>query len=987
MEEDDYDVDDYGGRKQYGRTRRYKKVEDGYPEDDHPTTFSTQYQHGDIQSAPDLQSIMANARAAEFSRTLHKLRREDLEQRDPAMLILNKMEKPTRFSESSLRPVVKNALAKAYPNVTAMSYTQRNLLLLLQEGYSVCATGPPGSGKTFTTILWLLQLMRSTKPTLQPNGRLQKTPTTTALVFVPSVDLLHQYMETLNTLYEAFHEPGKPAPPKETIFQGFIRFNKGQSEVEEEQMQVLRKYPSPHIIVATPTRFLDILNNPEAKDLIDLDNLKVIVADEVDAMINQRPTPKKIDDLRNKKKQRKEMRWHRPAPLETCIDFIVGKREMMAEEAGRSSDQLQFCFISPNLSPVLKSKVTMVKNWVECSESDSNSNHLINLGMQDFSALFNHDRINPIVSLPPRIKHHALSVDMMTGIMRDIPSYNEDVLIRSKDEKLEIEKYVNILRTHHDPRVEYMSREALMVEAAQEGILNDEEGGFRPTPYFYPGSSAHPDVVVKDITTDLRNDFRHVSIPRQLAVEILEYLLKRENYPENVLVYVTAHASRGKYIAEFEAAGYQSEQIRYDTAKKAGIRFGRSDIPSAPNLEKTPRTKADCKIWVGSSVNLRGIDLPQFTHAYVIVPTTGYQKYCQMAGRIARYPFPKQVGRLPEPQGKITTIFLEEEVGEHRHAPMVDGVIQVGSPVEALAWRRIHRMYGLCGAKVDKYFGPDEVNVVLRSADQFGKFPDMDVELPWEGATPMVNGDHAIPEANSGSLASRAEPESSFEFLPLEEPSAVPATSSETAEGYQETTTTLARDIENSDSIEPPSNLESSLADQGVGAPQISTQQTEIVLGESSPIEERVESEAREDESGQEDLPSIYEKSVELEDGPHFALEESGEVASEATTASAEGESLDTPLEIGEGITEEEAQEFQQAQDDIFAAFLELNVLQEQIRKSTEGKNDPSQLDPDELEEREFEAEVGEVADMDIDGVKIESKPAPGKPEGGKSDP
>ncbi|KAK6357916.1 hypothetical protein TWF730_007273 [Orbilia blumenaviensis] len=953
--DDSNDASPYLSRKRYGGPRKYKQASDEYPDEvsDGVEFEQSRYQvDGGVvgraaqETLPDLQAIMANARDADFSRKLHKLRRDEAEKRDPSQRILEKLVKPNTFEESTLRPIVKKALAKAFPKIKVLSHTQKNMLVLLQEGYSLCATGPAASGKSFITALWLLQLTRSISKVRQPDGTSKKVPSTTGIIFVPTIDLMKQYIDTLDNLVSAFVGSGQDAPPKDTIFQGFTRL--GDDQGEDEQLQRLKKNPSPHIIVTTPTRFLDILNDPQTKSYVNLDSLKVIVADEVDAMITQRPYPKKLSDMTQRRRISNEIRWAKPTPMETCIDFLIARRELLAHQEDAKPEPIQFCCISPNLSPILRSKLVFSKNWVGFSNSESKANQMINLGIQDFSKLFDTGKIGHIVKIPERIKHYALSVDINTGLMRDIPPFKQDPLIRSSDEQAEIEKYVSVLRTSHDPRVSLMSKEALAAEAAQENLLMEEEGSI--TKYKYSTGNKDANFEVTDVITELANDFRHTSIPKKITVEILDVLLKRDNYPERVILYLTPIASRQQYLNALQDAGFNAEVLRSDICSAKGIQLGRSDLPGPPTpAEGQVRTKADTTIWIASCSGARGMDTPHFTHAYILVPTTGYQRYAQMAGRIARYPFQTERVKLPEPKGQVTTIFLEEPVGDHRYAPMIDGVIQVDSPVEGLAWRRIYRMYGVCGATVERYFGPGEENgVMLRSVDSHSaRFPSMEEELPWEAGTDISS---KVPQPPAQTINE----EDAFEFLPLD---------AEISQGVSQTPVEqdgVESEIieeEAEDSFEPmtmkqdidaaPENIEQFTSEGKESVMEAETSEVE----ELSPEEEKIESEAREDENDPADSPSVYE-SVELQDGPYFIPEDAPDPENPIkahTDSSAIPPELqgvgDTPLELGEGVTEEEAKEFQEAQDDIFSAFLELNALQEKMRQAQSKEESPESSD------------------------------------------
>ncbi|KAK6501178.1 hypothetical protein TWF481_009024 [Arthrobotrys musiformis] len=1007
--DDGDDASPYISRKRYGGPRKYKEAQDEYPDDVNEGSEFEQSRYqidGGVvgraaqENIPDLQAIMANARDADFSRRLQKLRREEAEKRDPAQRLLEKLVKPNTFEESSLRPVVKRALAKAYPNIKVPSYTQKNMLVLLQEGYSLCATGPAASGKSFIAALWLLQMTRSVSMVLRPDGTAKKVPTTTGIILVPTIDLMKQYVDTLDNLVSAFAQPGQASPPKDSIFQGFTR--SGDEEGEKQQIERLKNNPSPHIIVTTPTRLLDILNDPESKNHINLDGLKVIIADEVDAMITQRPAPKQLGDMVQRKRINNEIRWAKPTPMETCIDFLIARRELLAHQRDGTPEPIQFCCISPNLSPILRTKLVSTKNWVGFSKKDSKANQMVNLGIQDFSKLFDREKIGHIVKVPDRITHYALSVDINTGLMRDIPVFKQDPLIRSSDEQAEIEKYIGILKTHHDPRVSLMSKEALAAEAAQENLLKEEEGSV--TKYKYSTGVVDGDFEVKDLITELANDFRHTSIPKKIVVEILDVLLKRDNYPERVIVYLTPVAARGQYIEALEDAGFKAEVLRADTCAASGITLGRSDIPGPrPPAEGKVRTKADTTIWITSCAGSRGLDTPNFTHAYIMAPTTGYQKYAQMAGRIARYPFLSERGNFPEPKGQVTTIFLEEAVGDHRYAPMIDGVIQVDSPVEGLAWRRIYRMYGVCGATPSRYFGPgEEGGVMLRTVDTHtARFPGMEEELPWEDGTDTSSQVVQIPEEMAD--------DAGFEFLPFE--GGASHNTSQVSAEQEKAGSSVAEEGEAGfeDSFEPMTLKQDTDSTLESAEPLASEGQESIVETEESAVEEPlaeeeiIESETRELENDLEDSPSTYE-SVEIQDGPYFIPEDAPDpenpIQAHTESTSAIPPELEgvgeTPLELGEGITEEEGKEFQEAQDDIFSAFLELNAIQEKIRQAREKEeglefsdesdesDESDQSDEsDDSDSSDSDDEFVELADGDIDGVEVHVKPDTKGSEGG----
>lgn len=135
------------------------------------------------------------------------------------------------------------------------------------------------------------------------NGENQ--PTTTVIILVPTQDLAIQYHYWIGkVLGTSVKDPRKTAKIVQTIF-------RTDSEGEQTQEQLLQENPSPHIIISTPTRMLDMIS--QRAELFDIDNLKCIILDEADDLVQP---PEKT----NTKKPR------HPTPGEILLDWVFQKR-------------------------------------------------------------------------------------------------------------------------------------------------------------------------------------------------------------------------------------------------------------------------------------------------------------------------------------------------------------------------------------------------------------------------------------------------------------------------------------------------------------------------------------------------------------------------------------------------------------------------------------------------------------------------------------
>ena len=170
---------------------------------------------------------------------------------------------------------------------------QRDAIPPALDGRDVLACAMTGSGKTAAFVLPILQQMAGT-----PSGR------TRALILTPTRELASQIHE--HTQAFARHTPVKSA----TVFGGV---KPGKQE------QALRS--GVDIVVATPGRLLDLMQNPWAR----FDHLEFLVIDEADRMLDMGFLPDIRRILARLPKKRQTMLFSAtlPAPIVTLSKDLL----------------------------------------------------------------------------------------------------------------------------------------------------------------------------------------------------------------------------------------------------------------------------------------------------------------------------------------------------------------------------------------------------------------------------------------------------------------------------------------------------------------------------------------------------------------------------------------------------------------------------------------------------------------------------------------
>ncbi|KAK7202768.1 P-loop containing nucleoside triphosphate hydrolase protein [Myxozyma melibiosi] len=170
-----------------------------------------------------------------------------------------------RFEDFNLREAVLRSLKLKYPEVTHPTTVQQELLDALLQNCSFVGVSPAGTGKSFAAVLHLLSQPRYKTP----------IPSVSSLILVHSIELAHQYMDII---VSSLRQGNAPVPIPQVV-QVLCRAG---DHAAQQQVDLLRQYPVPHILIATPGRMLEILSNDQQRELLHLAFVRTVVIDEVD---------------------------------------------------------------------------------------------------------------------------------------------------------------------------------------------------------------------------------------------------------------------------------------------------------------------------------------------------------------------------------------------------------------------------------------------------------------------------------------------------------------------------------------------------------------------------------------------------------------------------------------------------------------------------------------------------------------------------------
>jgi len=586
---------------------------------------------------------------------------------------------PTKWSNALvLRPILRETLKKAYPLVEDLTPIQARLLASLSKRMHLALADTPGTGKSFALAIWLLNIDRSITTV---SGEVE--PTTTALVLVRSADLAMQYEFWISNILAR-----SGSQEIEGNIAGFIQslYRTGTVGGDEKQKGRLEEHPKPHIIVATPKRVLDLLEEAREspRKLLDLEHLKMVIVDDADSLldlgIGWKPPPKGLQRVPQVPKvspvgfshERKAGREKAAPPAEQLLDYIFQSRNNKLLDPRKAKADLNYIqLILASSSKGAKG----IRRWIERDKTfwlspygsawaggmQGGVTEARGMGMgfaPHFTPLKEGDLISPIIATLQReetisgtvlrkvhqsIKHHILAYDMETGFLRDAP-------LERKDIEISLKEFLKV--------------------SSKFGLV----GGLRkPEPP--PGNTL--------------NDWEERAIgddgyPEEITVPILEKLLEHDNWPEQVIAGLGTQASKVRFQKACEEIGIRAEQLSFQAWNSQSPKIpklGRSDehiaFPSKPPEEGRKRTK----VWITDAVSCIGLDCPGITHAYIfhrIESTKAYVAYC---GRVSRHPFaglssdtdwvgfdappsmgPGKIKSRTVTPGNVVSIILEESI-------------------------------------------------------------------------------------------------------------------------------------------------------------------------------------------------------------------------------------------------------------------------------------------------------------------------------------
>lgn len=200
---------------------------------------------------------------------------------DPESILIEekpaKAQNPSQAFESlGLSSGLSRQLNQTYPFIQTPSASQRKLIPAVLAPNDVILRAHTGSGKSFGL---LLALMAKPRITFKNEDSSQSASTGIAsLILVPTNELAEQYISWAKRLL-----PPSIASSTDAVIQAVMRGHPSRSP--EEQIKLLTRKP-PHILVATPRRALEILNEPGGATLLGLPTLRSLVLDEADSVLD-----------------------------------------------------------------------------------------------------------------------------------------------------------------------------------------------------------------------------------------------------------------------------------------------------------------------------------------------------------------------------------------------------------------------------------------------------------------------------------------------------------------------------------------------------------------------------------------------------------------------------------------------------------------------------------------------------------------------------
>jgi ATP-dependent RNA helicase RhlE len=180
---------------------------------------------------------------------------------------------------------------------------QKKVVPEVSAGKDLVACSETGSGKTASFVLPILDLLSYRSKKIQ------------ALVLVPTRELCQQ-------VADAFRELGEGVPLKVAEIYGGMRYSTQRNRIAEH----------PQVVVGAPGRVLDLLGTRD----LDFRNIKILVLDEADRMLDMGFFPQISEILKHVPKKRQNLMFSATMPAEVkrfasiCLtdptQIVVGER-------------------------------------------------------------------------------------------------------------------------------------------------------------------------------------------------------------------------------------------------------------------------------------------------------------------------------------------------------------------------------------------------------------------------------------------------------------------------------------------------------------------------------------------------------------------------------------------------------------------------------------------------------------------------------------
>ncbi|KAK9463933.1 uncharacterized protein V1516DRAFT_709888 [Lipomyces oligophaga] len=178
----------------------------------------------------------------------------------------------TKFEHYTIQPHVLERARAVIPNLQDPTDSQISLMKELDNRYSVIQTSPQGTGKSTAITLF----------TLSEPKRNRAIPSVTSLIVVPSKQVAKMYFE----LHRRILGFDRGDPKLHSIVQALYRGPEAQRQIE-----LLRQYRNPSIVIATPGILLELLADESTRASVNFEFLELIVVDEADLQLKLRSLP------------------------------------------------------------------------------------------------------------------------------------------------------------------------------------------------------------------------------------------------------------------------------------------------------------------------------------------------------------------------------------------------------------------------------------------------------------------------------------------------------------------------------------------------------------------------------------------------------------------------------------------------------------------------------------------------------------------------